>query len=90
MNLGFVALNLQVSGSVRSTQHAIEALAPKLGGVALVLGIFHLANVVVLSQVRRHREAPAHPYAAYGPPGQPAGPWASPPPAYGNPRAPQG
>lgn len=83
VNLGFVALNLQVGSPVWSTQDAIEALAPKLGGVALLLGIFHLANVVVLSQVRRHRMAPPRPPVPYGPyAGHPA------PPAYGGPVAP--
>lgn len=88
-NLGFVALNLQVSASVRTTQHAIEALAPKLGGVALLLGIVHLANVVVLTQVRRNRTAPARPTAPYGPygvPGHTAGQWAA--PTQGGPPAP--
>ena len=66
-NLGFVALNLQVSGPIWSAQHAIEALAPKLGGVALLLGIVHVANVVVLTQVRRNRTAPPRPYGPYGP-----------------------
>ena len=85
-NLGFVALNLQVTASVRSTQEAIEALAPKLGGVALLLGIVHIANVIVLTQVRRNRTAPARPYGPYGVPGHPAGPWA--PPAPGAPAPP--
>ncbi|ADG76450.1 conserved hypothetical protein [Cellulomonas flavigena DSM 20109] len=85
-NLGFVALNLQVSASVRSTQHAIEALAPKLGGVALLLGIVHFANVVVLTQVRRNRTAPVRPPAPYGVPGPHAGHWG--PPAPTGPHAP--
>lgn len=83
-NLGFVALNLQVSATVRSTQEAIEALAPKLGGVALLLGVVHVVNVVVLTQVRRQRTAPRPTYSA---PGHPAGPWA--PPAPGAPAAPR-
>jgi len=83
VNLGFVALNLQVSSPIWSTQDAFEALAPKLGGVALLLGIFHLANVVVLSQVRRHRLAPPRQPVPYGPyAGHPA------PPAYRGPVAP--
>lgn len=82
-NLGFVALNLQVSASVRSTQHAIEALAPKLGGVALLLGIVHVVNVIVLTQVRRNRTAPVRPPAPQGPY---AAPWA--PPAPGAPAPP--
>ena len=87
MNLGFVSLMLRVSQPVSSTQDAIEALAPKLGGVALLLGVFHLVNVLVLSRVRRHRFAPAQPQNPYDPSwqqGRPSGP-----PAYGAPFAPQ-
>lgn len=89
VNLGIVALNLQVNGSILSMQHAIEALAPKLGGVAFVLGLFHLANVIVLSQVRRHRTTPPRPPAPpvpYGAHGPYAGQWAAPAP--GGPAAP--
>ena len=47
VNLGFVSLMLRVSQPVASAQQAIEALASKLGAVALLLGVFHLANVLV-------------------------------------------
>ena len=84
INLGFVSLMLRTSQPVTSTQEAIEALAGKLGAVALLLGVFHLANVLVLSRVRRHRFVPAQPQRAQGPSGErPAGP-----PTYGNPYAP--
>ena len=86
-NLGFVALNLQVEMAIRSTQHAIEALAPKLGGVALLLGLVHVVNVIVLTQVRRNRTTPARPYGPYPGAGHPAGPWA--PPAPGAPAGPR-
>ena len=63
VNLGFVSLMLRVSQPVTSAQQAIEALASKLGAVALLLGVFHLGNVLVLSRVRRHRPVPAQPRA---------------------------
>ena len=87
INLGFVSLMLRVSQPVDSAQQAIEALASKLGAVALLLGVFHLANVLVLSRVRRHRFAPARPQAVYGPSGEQGQP--SGPPVYGNPYAPR-
>ena len=87
VNLGFVSLMLRVGQPVTSTQQAIEALASKLGAVTLLLGAFHLANLLVLSRVRRHRLTPAQPQAAYGvlgPQGRP-----STPPAYGDPYVPR-
>ena len=87
VNLGFVSLMLRVSQPVDSAQQAIEALASKLGAVALLLGVFHLANVLVLSRVRRHRFVSAQPQGAYDPSGQPGRP--STPPAYGDPYAPR-
>jgi uncharacterized BrkB/YihY/UPF0761 family membrane protein len=86
VNLGFVALMLRVAQPVDSAQQAIEALASKLGAVALLLGVFHIANVVVLSQVRRHRVVPAQPQGAYAVPGHGR---PSAPPAYGDPYAPR-
>jgi hypothetical protein len=81
VNLGFVALMLRVAAPVTSAQEAIENLASKLGAVALLLGVFHLANVLVLSRVRRHRLAPAQPRFSAGP----TGPAPSGPPVYGTP-----
>ncbi|WP_028045792.1 hypothetical protein [Cellulomonas sp. URHE0023] len=86
VNLGFVSLMLRVSEPITSAQQAIEALASKLGAVTLLLGVLHLANVLALSQVRRHRVAPAQPQAAYPVPGQGRPPA---PPAYGSPYAPR-
>jgi len=87
VNLGFVSLMLRVSQPVDSAQQAIEALASKLGAVALLLGVFHLANVLVLSRVRRHRHVPAQPQGAHDRSAQGERP--SGPPAYGNPFVPR-
>jgi len=86
VNLGFVALMLRVAQPVDSAQQAIEALASKLGAVALLLGVFYIANVVVLSQVRRHRFAPAQPQGTHDVTGRGR---PSAPPAYGDPYAPR-
>lgn len=67
INLGFVSLMLRVGQPVTTAQQGIEALASKLGAVALLLGAFHLANVLVLSRVRRHRTVPALPQGAAEP-----------------------
>ena len=87
VNLGFVSLMLRVSQPVTSAQEAIESLASKLGAVALLLGVFHLVNVLVLSQVRRHRHVPARPQGAHDVSGR--GDRPSAPPAYGDPYVPR-
>ncbi|MFI1357089.1 hypothetical protein ACH4TV_26420 [Streptomyces sp. NPDC020898] len=53
VNLGFVALYLSGDGDISSTREVFEALSTKLGVVLLVLGVMHLANVFVLSKIRR-------------------------------------
>ena len=45
LNLGFVILALRGTGSVHSTQQAIQVLATKLGEAVLVIGALHLINV---------------------------------------------
>ncbi len=53
VNLGFVALYLSGDGDIATTREVFEALSTKLGVVLLVLGVMHLANVFVLSKIRR-------------------------------------
>lgn len=53
VNLGFVALYLSGDGDIGNTREVFEALSTKLGVVLLVLGVMHLANVFVLSKIRR-------------------------------------
>ena len=55
LNLGYVSFALRIGGEVPDVRVAIESLSTKLGGVLLVLGVVHLANVFVLSRVRRRR-----------------------------------
>ncbi|MCC2333820.1 hypothetical protein [Cellulomonas wangsupingiae] len=87
VNLGFVALNLQVSHPIVSTQDAIEALASRLGGLALLLGVLHLVNVLIMSNMRRRRSAPAAPHGPYGATPPYTGQWTG--PVYGGPPAPR-
>ncbi|GAA3119676.1 hypothetical protein [Streptomyces echinatus] len=53
VNLGFVALYLSDDETIEDTRGVFEALSTKLGVVLLVLGAMHLANVYVLSRIRR-------------------------------------
>lgn len=90
VNLGYVALALRVSGPIADTRGSIETLSTKVGGVLLVLGLFHFANLFVLSRIRRRGQldvrsrppvAPTgqHPAGQQGPFGAPSGPvWQAP------------
>lgn len=55
VNMGYVALALRIGEAVPDARAAIESLATKLGGVLLVLGAMHFANLAVLSRMRRGR-----------------------------------
>lgn len=55
VNLGYVALALRISGPVPDARDGIESLAVKLGGVLLVLGAMHFANLALLARMRRNR-----------------------------------
>jgi len=66
INLGYIALALRIGGEVADARAGIEALATKLGGVLLVLGIMHFSNLFVLSRMRRRNRrdhAPVPPIA---------------------------
>lgn len=53
LNLGYVALALQVTGEIAGARGSIETLSTKIGGVLLVLGVVHFGNLFVLSRIRR-------------------------------------
>ncbi|HEV7516338.1 MAG TPA: hypothetical protein VGR07_08570 [Thermoanaerobaculia bacterium] len=53
VNLGYVAFALTLGHDVPDLRRAIEALSGKVGGVLLVLGLMHFANLFVFSRVRR-------------------------------------
>jgi hypothetical protein len=54
LNLGFVILAMRGTGSVHSTQQAVQVLATKLGEAVLIIGTLHLINVFALTRVGRH------------------------------------
>lgn len=74
INLGFVAVALQIDGAVPDARTAVEALSWKLGGVLLVVGFLHFANLLVLQGMRRHARTTRRPR----PPALPS-PWAQAP-----------
>ena len=53
LNLGLVALALRVGVTAGDLQGAVETLATKVGGVAVLLGVVHFVNLWVLARLRR-------------------------------------
>jgi hypothetical protein len=53
INIGLVSLALRYGGNASGPQEAIEYLSTKLGAVLVVLGVMHLCNVFVFSQMRK-------------------------------------
>jgi hypothetical protein len=52
INLGFVTLTMQTSGTVADLGQALRLLSVKIGEVLLVLGALHFANLVVFARWR--------------------------------------
>jgi len=92
LNLGYVALFMASGSTVTTGRRLLEVLSAKVGGVAVVIGVVHLANVWVFNTFRRRaigRARPVTPAApvppnAYAPmpagPPLPPGAWMPPPP----------
>ena len=53
-NLGYVALFMQNDDTIENTEQLLEVLSIRVGLVAMVLGVVHLANVWVFNRIRRH------------------------------------
>ena len=53
LNLGYVALFMTSDAQVSSVRRLMEVLSAKVGAVAIVLGVVHLANVWALNALRR-------------------------------------
>lgn len=53
LNLGYVALFMTSSRSVGTSRRVLEVLSTKVGGVAIVLGVVHFANVWAFNAFRR-------------------------------------
>jgi hypothetical protein len=54
LNLGYVSLYLRTEGAVVGGEDVIELVSKKVGVVAIVLGVVHLANVWVFNTLRRN------------------------------------
>ena len=53
LNFGFLSNFMASKADVQTSQELMEALSAKVGGVALVVGVIHLANVWSLNAFRR-------------------------------------
>jgi hypothetical protein len=72
LNLGYVLFFMATSTEVTSTQQMLEILSTKVGAVALVIGVVHIANVAWLNSLRkrallRAQSVPPVPPNAYTP-----------------------
>jgi hypothetical protein len=61
INLGYVALALKLSGEIGTLRVGIEALAGKVGGVLLMLGLMHFFNLYVFSRMRKRSKLQSSP-----------------------------
>ncbi len=53
LNLGYVAFFMASSSQVDTSRRVLEVLSAKVGGVAIVLGVVHVADVWALNAFRR-------------------------------------
>ena len=58
--LGFIVLTMRTTSDVATTRLAIQLLAGKLGEVLLVLGALYLANIAILTRLRRRLRPQPH------------------------------
>lgn len=54
LNLGYVSLFLRTDRTVRGGEEVLELVSRKIGVVAIVLGVVHLANVWIFNTLRRN------------------------------------
>lgn len=54
LNLGYVALFLRADRTVRGGEEVLELVSRKVGIVAIVLGVVHLANVWIFNTLRKN------------------------------------
>lgn len=81
INLGFVCLTLRMTDAPQNAQAAIESLSIKIGGVLLVLGVLHLANVFIFNRIRSAAQPRMPRATGWAPATEPARPSAMAPPA---------
>jgi hypothetical protein len=74
LNFGFLSNFMASSAEVETGRKLMEVLSGKVGGVALVVGVVHLANVWSLNAFRRRavqRAQIAQPPMGWAPPATP-------------------
>lgn len=54
LNLGYVSLFLRTDRAVQGGEQVLELVSRKVGIVAIVLGVVHLANVWIFNTLRRN------------------------------------
>lgn len=54
LNLGYVALFLKADRHVQGGEEVLELVSRKVGVVAIVLGVVHLANVWIFNTLRKN------------------------------------
>ncbi len=54
LNLGYVSLFLRTDQRVRGGEEVLELVSRKVGIVAIVLGVVHLANVWIFNALRKN------------------------------------
>ena len=54
LNLGYVSLFLRADSTVQGGEEVLELVSRKVGVVAIVLGVVHLANVWIFNALRRN------------------------------------
>ena len=57
INLGFVTLTMQTSGTITNAGQGLRLLSVKIGEVLLVLGALHFANLAVFARWRGRAQA---------------------------------
>ncbi len=53
INLGYIALHLEIGHVVVDAVEGLEALSGKVGTVLIVLGLVHFVNLLVFARMRR-------------------------------------
>jgi hypothetical protein len=53
LNFGYVAFFMTTTGNVANSRRLLEVLSTKIGGVAVVLGLVHFANLWAFNAFRR-------------------------------------
>lgn len=64
LNFGYISFNLKVGLRPADAAGVFEVLGTKIGGVLLVLGAMHFANLVIFNRMHRKPAPPPLPAAA--------------------------